>query len=246
MTDDNDDLALLKQLGARAREQRAEAAAKVPALDAAAEERIAARLLEKVRDSLPHEIAERKLARASLPPRAKKSPVRWLYAAAPLAAAAALALLLSRRGNSIVAPPAYELSMVSVSDMRDPSSAKIDATDYVLDPAGELELVARPVAPMKDTHARAFLVRSGDAQPWLVPLQVSDDGAVRISGMTRVLFPTTNQPYDVVIFVAAGDVLPSDDDARRIALGAGDAAPAPANFRVIRGHVRFMTSPQEK
>jgi len=55
MTDDNDDLALLKQLGARAREQRAEAAPPIPALDAAAEERIAGRLLEKVRESLPHE-----------------------------------------------------------------------------------------------------------------------------------------------------------------------------------------------
>jgi hypothetical protein len=152
---------------------------------------------------------------------------------------------LTRRGTSIAAPPAYELSMVSVSDMRDPSSAKVGATDFVLDPAGELELVARPVAPMKDTHARAFLVRSGDAQPWLVPLQVSDEGAVRITGMTRVLFPTTNQPYDIVLFVAAGDVLPSDEDARRIALG-GDAAPAPANLRVIRGHVRFVTSPQKK
>ena len=232
MTDDKDDLALLKQLGARAREQRAEPVEAIPALDAAAEERIAGRLLERVRDSLTHELAAPKKARVVAHPR------RWMIAAAPLAAAAVLVLFVATRGSSVVAPPAYEMSLVSVTGMRDPSSAKVGATDFLLDPAGELELVARPVAPLKDAHARAFLVRSGDVKPWLVPLQMSDEGAVRITGMTRLLFPTTNEPYDVVIFVAAGDVLPSDDDAGRIALGAEPAAGA--KYRVIRGHVRFV------
>jgi len=229
---DNDDFTLLKQLGARAREQRAEPAEAIPALDAAAEERIAGRLLERVRDSLAHERAEHKPARVVVHPR------RWMIAAAPLAAAAALVLFVATRGSSIAPPPAYEMSLVSVTGTREPSSARVDATDFLLDPAGELELVARPVAPVKNAHARAFLERSGDVKPWLVPLQMSDEGAVRITGMTRLLFPTTNEPYDVVLFVAAADVLPSDDEARRIALGAEPAKDA--KYGVVRGHVRFV------
>lgn len=228
MTDDNDEkdgLALLKQLGARAREQAEEPVAPIPALDGDARDRISGRLLERVREP----------ARA---PTAKVRSLRWLAAAAPLAAAVALVLFVTTRGASIAAPPAYEMSLVSVNGTRDPASAKAGATDFVLDPAGELELVARPVAPVKDAHARAFIAHSGDVKPWLVPLQISDEGAVRITGMTRVLFPTTSEPYDVVIFVAAGDVLPSDAEAHRVALG---AEPAPsAKYRVIRGHVRFV------
>jgi DNA-directed RNA polymerase specialized sigma24 family protein len=230
---DKDDAALLKQLGARAREQRAEPVPAIPALDAEAEERIAGRLLERVRDSLTHQLAIPKPARAAA------HPLRWLIAAVPLAAAAvALVLFVTTRGPSVVPlAPAYELSLVSVKGTRDPSSAKVGDADYVLDPSAELELVARPAAPVKDAHARAFLVRSGEVKPWLVPLQMSDEGAVRITGMTRVLFPTTSEPYDIVIFVAAGDVLPSDADAQVIASG---AKPAPdAKYRVVRGHIRF-------
>ncbi len=250
MTDDNDDFALLKQLGARAREQRAEPLAPAggeaaPALDAAAEERIAARLSERVRDSLTHDhIAPRSSRRPG--PEVVVRPRRWMLPAiaAPLAAAAAVVLFVATRGSSsIAAPPAYEMTLVSVNDVRDPTSAKLTASEFLLDPDGELELLARPVAPVKDARARAFLVRSGDtrpsdAKPWLVPLQVSDDGAVRVTGMTRLLFPTTNEPYDIVFFIASGDVLPSDADARGIASG---REPAPnAKYRVIRGHVRFV------
>jgi hypothetical protein len=231
MMDDDDDFALLKQLGARARERRAEPVAEVATLDAAAEERIEGRLLERVRDPLAHERAAPKPARVV-------HLRRWMFAAAPLAAAAALIVFVATRGTSIAATPAYEMSLVSVAGMRDPASAKVDPANFVLDPAGELELLARPALPVKDAHARAFLVRSGDVKPWLAPLQMSDEGAVRITGMTRLLFPTTTEPYDVVLFVAAADVLPSDDVARRIALGAEPAAGA--KYRVIRAHVTFI------
>lgn len=229
--DDKNDFALLKQLGARAREERAEPVDAIPALDAAAEERIAGRLLERVRDSLTHGLA------APKPARVVAHPLRWMIVAVPLVAGAALVLFVATRGSSVVAPPAYEMSLVSVNGMRDPSSAKVSDADFLLDPSGELELVARPAAPVKNAHARAFLLRSGDVKPWLVPLQMSDEGAVRITGMTRLLFPTTNDPYDVVIFVAAGDFLPSDADAQHLASG---AEPAPdAKYRVVRGHIRF-------
>ncbi|MDB5220374.1 MAG: polymerase, sigma-24 subunit, subfamily [Myxococcaceae bacterium] len=247
----DDDFAILLQLGARAREQRADGvdragAAAVPALGAAAEERIAARLLERVRDSLTHDLA----APRSSKPAVARSSRRWIIPtlAALLLAALAVRLFVVPRGSSaIVAPPAYTMTLVSVNDNRDPASAKVTETDFALDPDGELELMARPTAPVKDVHARAYLVRSGssnaaDVKPWLVPLQVSDDGAVRITGMTRLLFPTTNEPYDIVMFVAAGDVLPSDVDARGVASSA--AAPEAAKYRVIRGHVRFVEKKQ--
>jgi hypothetical protein len=231
MTDDDD---LLKQLGARLREDRATAISadeRVPPFDAAAEERIAASILGKP-DARPSAVVLQH-------PRA-----RWFRAAGPLAAAAAAAavLFVVTRGPSPGAPPAYELSVVSVHDTRDPASPK-SATDLTVDPDGELELVARPVAPVKDARARAFLVRSGDVKPWLVPLQISDEGAVRITGMTRLLFPSTVDPYDVVIVVAVGDSLPSEAVAAKLAGGAGAGR---ANVRVIRARIRFFADPQKK
>jgi hypothetical protein len=227
MMDDDD---ILKQLGARAREQRASASSgdgeALAPLDAAAEERIAARILGNEPPKAANVVALR-------PARA-----RWLYAAAPLAAAAALVLVLATRGSSIVAPPAYDLSLVSANQLRDPASAKTSASEFLVDPDGELELVARPAAPVKNARARAFLVHSGDAVPWPVPLQISDEGAIRISGMTRLLFPATVDPYDVVIIVAAGDSLPADAEARKLAADA-DAAQT-AKYRVIRAHIRFV------
>jgi hypothetical protein len=233
MTDDDD---LLKQLGARVREERARASAvddRIPPFDAAAEERIAAKILEKS-DARPH--GQAKIIRH---PRA-----RWFYAAAPLAAAAAMALFITTRRPSHGAPPAYEVSLVSVNDTRDPTAPKKSDAELSVDPDGELELVARPVAPVKGARARAFLVRSGDVKPWLVPLQISDEGAVRITGVTRHLFPSTVEPYDVVIIVAVGDSLPSEPVAEKLAAGAAGAEGA--NVRVIRAHIRFFADPQNK
>lgn len=240
MTDDDD---LLKQLGARVREARATSTAtaaaidaidavddRIPPFDAAAEDRMVAKILGKTE--------ARPTAVVIQHPRA-----RWFYAAGPLAAAAAAILFVATRGSSPGAPPAYELSVVSVNDTRDPSAPKNSATDLSVDPDGELELVARPAARVKDARARAFLVRSGDVKPWLVPLQISDEGAVRISGMTRLLFPSTIDPYDVVIVVAVGDALPSEPVAAQLAAGAGAGT---ANVRIVRAHVRFFAAPKQK
>jgi len=225
MTDDD---AILKQLGARAREQQADTALPegIPAFDAATEDRMAALLLKP--DAKPE---------AS--PSAVIRPRRWLWAVAPpLAAAAAIALFVATRGGGgVSATPGYEVSVVSVTQLRAPSSAKTSDRDFEVDPDGELELIARPTAPVKEAHARAFLVGPGGAQPWLVPLDISEQGAVRISGTTRSLFPGTTGEYEIVLFIATGDTLPTDVDALRIArtTTSGDAP-----YRVVRSKVRFV------
>jgi hypothetical protein len=220
-----DDDSILKQLGARARAQEAEKTSEgIPAFDAAAEERIAARLL------------------ATTSAKAKpKAPViramRWLYAAMPLAAAAVILLYFVMRGPSATTVPAYEISLVSSSEMRAPEPSKLGA-EVVLDPEGELELVARPAAPVKGARARAFLTRTGDTTPWAVPLDVSDQGAVRISGATRTLFPATTGTYGIAILVGNSNEMPSDGEARKLASEL--AAPSNSgNYRLVRAQVRF-------
>lgn len=260
MTDDD---AILKQLGARAREQRAEdggAAAGIPAFDAAAEDRMTAFLLDQP-GAQPNAEAEPRATPAQpgatpAQPGARPAepkvidatsagggvvlrPRRWLYAAAPLAVAAAFVLVVATRGSGGVGTPAYEVSMVSASQVRGPTSATTADATFDVDPDGELELIARPSAPVKNAHARAFLVRSGDAKPWPVRLEISDEGAVRASGTTRVLFPTTTEPYEVVILVGSGDVLPSDADARKL-VTSGSSGHADAKFRVVRAKIRFV------
>lgn len=225
MTEDDD--ALLKALGARARAREAEPVPEgIPAFDAAAEERMAARLLSKV-EAKSH----------AKPGGAVVRPLRWAYAAMPLAAAAAVLLFFLSRRSPHGDVPTYEMSVVAASELRAPAAAKASDAEVVLDPEGELELVARPSVPVKQASARAFLTRAGETTPWPVPIDVSDEGAVKISGSARTLFPATSGAYVITLVVGAGESMPSPADARKLATAG--ASEDTESHRVIRARVRF-------
>jgi hypothetical protein len=106
-----------------------------------------------------------------------------------------------------------------------------------LDPEGDVELVARPAAPARGIGARTVIVREGAARPWHPPLEISDEGAVRIAGRTKALFPATEGLYDLVVVVGKEASLPNEDEAVRIATGTLSEGP---RFRVLRARVRFV------
>lgn len=222
MKDDRNDGAdaLLKKLAARYREERDEPLPpEVRPFDEAAVDRITAKLL----GAEPSASAPAKVVR----------PWRFSWVAAPLAAAAAVALWVGTRPAADTLP-AYELDVVRAKSSRAPGEAR--DTEVTLDPDGDLELVARPATPAPDVAARAVLVRDGTARPWAAPIDVSSEGAVRIAGANKALFPETRGTWEIVVLVAKKDALPSEPEAARVAVGPRPAPP----LRSVRAKVRFI------
>lgn len=217
-------------------EEQKEAAVRpegAPAFDATAEDRIATRLLAKPKKATP------KTAEARSPKVVR--PHRWLTTVTPIVAlAAGVALFVAVRGPRGRPLPAYALSVVSASQPRAPSSVA-NAPEYTVDPDGDLEIVARPAVPLSGLLAEGIVVRAGEAKPWIVPIEISSDGALQISGDARTLFPETiggtRGICDIAIFVAGADALPSEPEAMKIA----KAPPTETrNFRVVRARIRFV------
>jgi hypothetical protein len=213
--------ALLKKLAARYREERDEPLPPgVRPFDEAAVERITAKLL----GTEPSASSPAKVLR----------PWRFAWVGAPLAAAAAAIALWVGTRPAADALPAYELDVVRAKTSRAPGEAR--EAEVTLDPDGDLELVARPATPAPDIGARAVLVRDGAARPWAAPIDVSSEGAVRIAGANKALFPETRGTWEIVVLVAKKDALPSEAEAARVAVGPPPAPP----LRSVRAKVRFL------
>jgi len=173
---DQNSEALLRDLGARFREQ---------AFSERQANAIAARLLAP--------------PTAKPLPKAKVLRLRKLHvAAAPLALAAGIALFLGTRSSTDVLPE-YDLVVVGAKATRAANDAPVAKQDVTLDPQGDFELVARPAVPTRDVHPKVMLVRDGTSQPWSAPLAVSADGAVKISGANKALFPETRGAYEIIV-----------------------------------------------
>jgi hypothetical protein len=187
MTDDD----LLKQLGRRAREQEAEAAPPDEGtFDQRAEDAAVAAILgEKKPAEKPAKVIR---------------PQRWAMIAAPLAAAAAVALFVATRGGGGL--PTYELAVSGDKAFRAPTNAPASG-ETILDPAGDFELVARPAVATTNVTVKASLERNGVMSEWTrARPEISNDGAVRIVGKNADLFPETTGEYVIKIAVArSGD-----------------------------------------
>lgn len=187
-------------------------------------------------DAAADRMAERLLGEPAKPQAKVIRPARWQRLLAPLAVAAAVAIAFASRSSSDELP-GYELSVSSAKALRaDPAAAP--AGEITLDPDGEIDLVARPSSDARGVAARAILVRDGVAKPWAAPLQVSSEGAIRVTGSTKSLFPETNGAYEIVVLLAQpARALPSEAQAVRIASG----AEAPRAVRVVRARIRFAS-----
>jgi hypothetical protein len=245
----DDDDAILKQLAGRIREEREEPELPdgVAPFDDQAADAIAARILGgEARAPVPASAepapspatSDEPHGPASAPAPASAKVLRpaFRWALAPVAAAAAVALwVASQPGEGSL--PSYEVAVIGAKELRaDPQSPSTG--EISLDPRGDFELLARPAAPAPGVRAHAVLVRDGAARPWSAPIEISDEGAVRVAGTTEALFPETRGAYEVVLVVATEAWLPSREEAARIASGAG--APSSSAVRAIRARVRFV------
>lgn len=197
MSDDK----LLSALARRAREQRDEPVELAPMDDA--------RIAEKILGAPPKVVPIRR--RPVLP-----------FA---FAAAAAIALFFLWPRDRELPKYAFELSG-QVAEVRS-DGPRVVSQSITLHREATLQLVLRPERRVDGVKAAAVLVRDGKARPWTAPIEISNDGSVRIAGPVRTLFPDTDAPWEVV--VAIGKELPSDL-----------LAEPPPGVRIARAKISFQ------
>lgn len=265
MTNDDE---LLRGLRARANEQREDADLDPDVLrelerplDEAADDRIAEAILARdgraSEPARPEDEGER-VGRPRLrvirggashastiePPRATKVEPRrsLLLRAAPLlVAAAALVLFFVWPRGTVPGLPRYAFELAgNVAETRADGPKVVEARAKVHVNAN-LEIVLRPDSPVAvPVKAKAILVRDGKAQAWTPPMQVSGEGAVRIAGPVKMLFPDVARPWEILVAVGPQAQLPADPDAMLAAASAGREG-----IRIARGVVEFVGSDQK-
>jgi hypothetical protein len=175
-------------------------------------------------------VNDAKIASRIAPPANDVRRVDFRKWAPVLAAAAAITLffLWPRHRDDALPDYTFEISG-NVAEVRagDPHVVEAHAK---LHKEATLEIVLRPQEKVASKIAvRTALVRDGKAQPWSPPVQISPEGAVRISGPVKTLFPDLNAPWDVLVGIGSEDALPSD--ATKLEAGKG--------YRLVRGTIEF-------
>lgn len=218
---------LLAELGALAREERAD-----PRLEALAEGRLSAAeradllaaaatdpelaaaieaftpLDEAARDRIANHLLSQVIPKSSaaLEPGGKvlafRRPMRVLLAVVPLAAAAALAFFLLRPGPVGEPVPGYGLTVEGgEKPMR--STDPVGGPPRLL-PDSRLRLVLTPAAAATGTIAvRGWKIRDGQAHPWPVTPRIAPNGAALIEGTAQSL-GLNDAPGRVTLVVAVG------------------------------------------
>jgi hypothetical protein len=168
---------LLKALGRRAREQREEKVELTP-------------------------VDDRKIASAILKPVAapvRERSSRLLVFAFAAAAAIALFFLIPKKHD--LPRYAFELSG-NVAEVR-ADGPKVVEQHATLHRDATLNIVLRPDTAVANVKATAVLKRNGQPQAWSPPMEISNDGAVRIVGPVKTVFPDTNGPWEIEITITA-------------------------------------------
>jgi hypothetical protein len=173
-----------------ARRRRAREAAAPPdpdalaPLDAEAKDRISARVMRELEAAPPAQV---------IPLRRK---VQVSVSVAVMALAAMLVLLARPSGAAL---PAYEVTFSGERSMRGEETA---GEPPRVGPGSALSLLARPKQPVQGrVEVQAFLVRGESARAWAPPVQVSAEGAVRISGEADAVLPPEPGPWTAVIVI---------------------------------------------
>lgn len=159
----------------------------------------------------------------------------WVKWTPVLAAAAALIAFFSwPRSHEALPVYAFELSG-NVAELR-ADGPQVAYAKARLHKEATLEIVLRPADKVSEKLAvRAALVRGDKALPWSPPITISDEGAVRIVGPVKSLFPDLAAPWDIVVAIGPESALPSTAEALLAATTKGASG-----CRLVRGTVEFV------
>jgi hypothetical protein len=148
----------------------------------------------------------------------RRGALRWTgLLAAPLAAAAAIALLVTRSGGDL---PGYAVSVSGGLRAERGADTRAPSDPVVVAAGTEIILVARPEASAPaGAHAATFLVSSGASMAVPSTSQVSAQGALRVSvrgdDVAKVAAPGASVELVLVVDRSEGD------DRRALAAGDG-------------------------
>jgi hypothetical protein len=188
-----EDAAILAQMAATTNE---EAQALLAPLDEEARARIAAAAFPESRRALT-----------------RRAKMTALAVGAALAIAAAVALVARGTGPSAPLPP-YEVALFGAPSHLRGAPGVTSTPTIAVAPESPLEIVLRPDVDVRGpVVAGAFLVEGGGARRWSAPIEVSEDGAVRIAGRVDSLFGARRGEVDVIVIVARPGALPEEDHA---------------------------------
>lgn len=199
---------IVARIGAHVREERAgDAELEAQAAEAPLGDAFVARVTARVAPERPVVVAW---------------PRRIAKVAAPLALAAAVVLFVATRGGGAGPElPGYGITASGEQAMR--GSAEPSARLRVgHGAASRFEIVARPETAVGDANVVAwvFAIEGGEAQPVDARVDVSKEGAVRVSGDARVL----GSANEVRIVVGTPESVATFDAALELAkAGRGDA-----------------------
>ncbi len=147
---------------------------------------------------------------ASAPPvLARRRIGRAVALIAPLAVAAGLLLTFAslRSAGSI---PNYELTLSGEQPMRGETDSPAEPMGtHRFSPHERFRVLLRPERAFEGpVAARVFLVRGGDVRIWHTPVDVSNEGAIRIVTPLETLPADSGGAWDMVIVVGRPDALP--------------------------------------
>jgi hypothetical protein len=148
-----------------------------------------------------------------------------------IAAAAALILFFvwPRHRDGELPGYTFELSG-NVAEVRagDPTVVETHAK---LHENATLEMVLRPKEKVSGPIAvHCTLVRDGKPRAWTPPMQISNEGSVRITGPVKELFPDVQSPWEILVAIGPESALPP----------AGTLFGAGSGYRLMRGQVEFV------
>lgn len=161
------------------------------------------------------------------------------FVAALAIAAGALLWVDPPRGSLDEALPPYALTVSGDRTTRGAGDAPADAV-VELHADSRIEMVLRPAkAVTGEVGARGFLMQGGAAKAWAPPVQISNDGAVRITGGAGDLFGGPGE-WEVVWAVGRPSDLPSD--ATDVAAEASGARRT-HSWKLLTRKVRIVEAP---
>lgn len=144
-----------------------------------------------------------------------RSKWTWVGVAAPLAAAAAIALFMTHPWSARTGMPDYELVVEG--------DARVVRSDAPMQPqepirierGGALTFILRPRAPRTaDVSVRAWIDHGGALDAWTVTSTVSAERAVRVDADAATLAKLPVGPSRIVFFVGEPAAIPSDANVR--------------------------------
>jgi hypothetical protein len=163
---------------------------------------------------------------------------RFVQVGGWLAAAAVLALVVTRLGGPVEPLPEYLLE-VGGGDRQIRSEDPEAAEERVFAQGSRLELVLRPrTAVSGPVEASLFVDRGGKLRPWDVDAEVSSTGAVKVAGVLGRDLEL--EPGDWAVWIAVGRRGSLPDRERLVELLADLEPPVEGDWLLLRTRIRVV------